>query len=359
MDLTTYLNRNIDGLFRRALSTALRDPRESAFLFRQAHRQARAAAKRRRSEQTGDTVPAFLIASVASACNLRCAGCYARADGACNTETSRLLPAARWEELFAEAAALGISFILLAGGEPLTRMDVLEAAARVPGIVFPVLTNGTLFDAAALRLFDRHRNLLPVCSIEGDAAQTDARRGAGVYHLLEQTWRAFRTRGILFGASVTVTAENHLRVTEAAFLVELRKQGCGVVFFVEYVPADADAALHPPDDAQRAACNARLRTLRAAYPDLILIAFPGDEAQTGGCLAAGRGFFHISAAGGAEPCPFAPVSDVDLHTGSLADALRSPLFRTLRENGMLALPHTGGCALFGKKERLESLAGKE
>ncbi|ADU25750.1 radical SAM/SPASM domain-containing protein [Ethanoligenens harbinense] len=359
MELTAYLNKNIDYLFRRALSAAMRNPRESTFLLRQAHRQARAAAKRRRSEQTGQAVPAFLIASVASACNLRCAGCYARADGACNTEEACLLPAARWAELFEEAAAMGISFILLAGGEPLTRVDVLEAAARVPSAVFPVLTNGTLFDAAVLRLFDRHRNLVPVCSIEGGQTETDARRGAGVYHLLEQTWRAFRARGILFGVSVTVTAENHLRVTEAAFLGGLRAKGCGVVLFVEYVPADANASLHPPDDAQRAAYSARLLTLQTVYPDLILIAFPGDEAKTGGCLAAGRGFFHISASGGAEPCPFAPVSDVDLHTGSLADALRSPLFCALRENGMLAMAHDGGCALFGKKAELESLAGTE
>lgn len=354
MDLASYLSEQIDRLFRHALSSCLRNPRESAFLLRQMRFQKQAANTRRRRTADGKPAPAFLIASVASACNLHCKGCYARAEGACDAETAQLLPAARWGELFRQAVTLGIPFILLAGGEPLTRMDVLETAAQVPEIVFPVLTNGTLFDEIALRLFDRHRNLVPICSVEGGPEETDARRGSGVYHRLEQTWQGMRARGILFGVSITVTAENHLCVTDPAFLKDLHKHGCGIVFYVEYVPADAHAPLHTPDAVQRAVFADRLECLRAEFSDLILIAFPGDEAETGGCLAAGRGFFHINATGGAEPCPFAPASDIQLRTGSLEDALQSPLFERVRQSDLLALPHAGGCALFGKDLQPES-----
>ncbi|MFT8887452.1 MAG: radical SAM protein [Ethanoligenens sp.] len=359
MDLTNYLSDHIDRLLRRALKAAWQNPREGAFLLRQARTQKQAAEKRCRRQRAGTPVPAFLIASIASACNLHCIGCYARAEGVCGTEETQSLSAERWSELFQEATEMGISFILLAGGEPLTRMDVLQSATQVPQVIFPVLTNGTLFDTAALQLFDKYRHLVPICSIEGGAEETDARRGTDTYGQIEQAWRELHARGILFGASITVTAENCMEVTDEAFVGDLRAKGCGIAFFVEYVPADANALLHTPDDVQREAYTTRLEALKTRFKDLILIAFPGDEVETGGCLAAGRGFFHINAAGGAEPCPFAPVSDVNLRTGSLEDALRSPLFEDLRRNGKLAMPHAGGCALFGKKAELESLVGKE
>ncbi len=63
------------------------------------------------------------------------------------------MDAKRWGELFREAYALGVSFILLAGGEPLEREDVLEEAAKTPELIFPVFTNGTLFTPAMLKRF--------------------------------------------------------------------------------------------------------------------------------------------------------------------------------------------------------------
>ncbi|KAA6315182.1 hypothetical protein EZS27_034321, partial [termite gut metagenome] len=39
---------------------------------------------------------------------------------------------------------MGISFILLAGGEPLLRKDVLVAASKIKEVAFPVFTNGTV-----------------------------------------------------------------------------------------------------------------------------------------------------------------------------------------------------------------------
>jgi len=63
--------------------------------------------------------------------------------------------------------------------------------------------------------------------------------------------------------------------------------------------------------AQRPQGRARLAALRAEMPGLF-VAFPGDEDLYGGCLAAGRGFVHISPEGRLEPCPFSPFSDVSL-----------------------------------------------
>ena len=72
----------------------------------------------------------------------------------------------------------------LAGGEPMIRRDVIEAAGKKPGILFPIFTNGTFMDEQYFELLDRCRNLIPIMSIEGDKENTDARRGTGIYDQL-------------------------------------------------------------------------------------------------------------------------------------------------------------------------------
>lgn len=108
---------------------------------------ARASRLRKESEKNGLHIPPFLIASISSKCNLHCIGCYARADGMC-TEGGKNdeMTAEEWKKIFTEADEIGVSFILLAGGEPLIRKDVINTAAEFKHIAFPVFTNGTLID---------------------------------------------------------------------------------------------------------------------------------------------------------------------------------------------------------------------
>lgn len=87
----------------------------------------------------------------------------------------QLLSTKDWERIFAEAEDLGISFILLAGVEPLLRQDVLRAAGLHRKILFPVFTNGTMLLDPGLRLLEDNPNLLLVLSIEGNEKETDGR----------------------------------------------------------------------------------------------------------------------------------------------------------------------------------------
>ena len=99
---------------------------------------------------------------------------------------------------------------------------------------------------------------------------------------------------------------------------------------------------------------------RLAYADLIFLSFPGDEKELGGCLASGRGFFHIGPDGSAEPCPFAPYSDSNVAEMGLRQALQSPLFRKIRAAKALGWEHTGGCTLFEHRDEIEKMmAGSE
>ena len=98
-----------------------------------------------------------------------------------------------------------------------------------------------------------------------------------------------------------------------------------------------------------------LSEIRNDYDDMLFISFPGDELEAGGCLAAGRGFFHINSKGDAEPCPFSPYSDINVRNASLRDALKSKLFTALREDSLLTKEHVGGCVLFEHRDRVAQL----
>ncbi|MEL7608076.1 MAG: radical SAM protein [Bacillota bacterium] len=356
-DLQQYLSDGVEELVSSILRAALGNPRESAFVAKFALYAKRASALRTKAEHRGEHIPSFLIASITDRCNLKCAGCYARANHACSGEgADDALSAHEWAGIFDQARALGISFILLAGGEPLLRADVLREAAKLPEILFPVFTNGTLLDDGIYEILDKNRNLLPFLSLEGDRSSTDARRGQDVYDTLLKKMDSLKKRGILYGASITLTKANIAEVTGDAFLDALRARGCKAVIFVEYVSADHASSEIAPTEAERAYLEGRLAELRSRENEMIYLSFPGDEKESGGCLAAGRGFFHINARGGAEPCPFSPYSDTSLRERSLKEALSCPLFLSLRTGGLLTKEHAGGCVLFENEETVKRLS---
>lgn len=358
-DLQEYLTRGVERVVSEALRATLKDPKESAFMLRFAVATKSAAKKRKKLEELGEHIPTFLIASVTSECNLHCAGCYSR----CNHATVDAAPVCQltgdeWLRIFSEADELGISFILLAGGEPMLRRDIIEAAAQKPDILFPIFTNGTYMDERYFELFDKCRNLLPVMSIEGEKAITDKRRGEGIYDRLIGNMDELHRRGLIFGASVTVTRENIREVSSDSFLQKLSDRGCKAVIFVEFVPVTEDSKDLAPGDEEREYLRGEIMRLREERPDMVYISFPGDEKSSGGCVAAGRGFFHINSHGGAEPCPFSPYSDVNVRNTSLREAMRSPLFTALRDGGILMDDHAGGCVLYEKRELVEALLTK-
>lgn len=355
--LSTYLNTAIKKLIKDVLKGTLSNRKETAFLLSQA-RQQRENAKKRGAHPN---MPVFLIASITSACNLHCAGCYARATGMCGDAPAGAEPLTvpEWEHIFVQAEELGISFILLAGGEPLLRRDLIGAAARHTSIIFPIFTNGTLIDAEYTKLFDENRNLVPVISIEGGIEETDARRGSEIYMSILASMGRLRAEKILFGVSVTITTENLAEVTSAAFLDLLRDQGCRLVFYIEYTAIDHGSKELELTPAMHEELDARMTEIKAAYPGMVFISFPRDEKHMGGCLAGGRGFFHINPYGSAEPCPFSPYSDRNLRNVSLLDAVNSPFFTRLIDAGLVGGEHDGGCALFEHEAEVIALVNKE
>ncbi len=355
-DLQNYLIEGVEGVVKEAIKATLKNPRESAFMLKFAKATRTASKKRREAEDNGEHIPPFLIASITSKCNLHCAGCYSRCNHATtDAEPVSQLTSEEWLKIFDEADELGISFILLAGGEPMLRRDIIEAAGKKQNILFPIFTNGTFIDEQYFALFDKCRNLVPIMSIEGSREITDKRRGKGIYDKLIANMEEFKKRGLIFGASVTVTTQNYKEVTSDEFLNSLSDRGCKAVIFVEYVPVTEESSELAPSDTEREYLMNEMRRLREERPEMVYIAFPGDEKSSGGCVAAGRGFFHINSHGGAEPCPFSPYSDVNIRNSPLREAMHSPLFIALQSGDILLDDHDGGCVLYEKRELVEAL----
>lgn len=355
-NLERYLSDGVRDIVSKAVKATLTNPRESVFLAKYSLSAKKAERIRREYENNGEHIPPFIIASITSACNLHCAGCYSRANHACvDCPPVGQMSADEWEIVFKEAVQLGIGFILLAGGEPLLRKDVVSAAAKYPEIIFPIFTNGTMLDDEYFSLLDEHRNLIPVVSIEGHKQSTDLRRGEGMYDKVLAAMARMKERRLTFGASVTQTTANTDEITSDEFIGGLRENGVKIVFFVEYVPVAADTAYLAPSDTEREIMEKRLNDIRERYTDVLFISFPGDEKSSGGCLAAGRGFFHINSHGGAEPCPFSPFSDINVKNTSLREVLKSPLFSTLRDENVLTGEHVGGCVLYERRGIVENL----
>ena len=355
-DLTAYLTAGVERIVSESLRATLKDPRESAFMLKFASTSKKASKRRAKNEKkNGLHVPPFLIASITSSCNLHCAGCYSRCNHATSDEAPvKQLTGEEWLKIFTEADELGISYILLAGGEPMLRRDILEAAGKMKNVIFPIFTNGTYLDEKYFKLFDKCRNLVPVMSIEGGKEETDSRRGAGIYEKLLSNMEEFKRRSLLFGASVTVTTENVHEVVSDEFIDGLYARGCKLVVFVEFVPVTEESKRLAPNEKERTILRDGIARLRETK-EMVFLSFPGDEKSTGGCVAAGRGFFHINSHGGAEPCPFSPYSDVNVRDTSLAEALNSPLFTALRSGDILADDHVGGCVLYEKRAEVEKL----
>ncbi len=355
-DIQEYMTKGVERVVSDAIKATLKNPKESAFMLGFAKSTAAASKKRKAAEKVGEHIPPFLIASITSKCNLHCAGCYSRCNHATvDAEPVSQLTDGEWLRVFEEADEMGVSFILLAGGEPMLRRDVIKAAGKRKNILFPIFTNGTYMDEPYFNLLGECRNLIPIMSIEGKKENTDARRGEGIYDRLIANMDELQRRGLIFGASVTVTTENVREVASEEFLDELASRGCKAVIFVEFVPVTDESEHLAPGDEEREYLAGEIARLRNERPEMVYISFPGDEKSSGGCVAAGRGFFHINSHGGAEPCPFSPYSDVNIRNTSLREAIHSPLFTALQSGDILMDDHDGGCVLYEKREQVEAL----
>lgn len=195
-----------------------------------------AAERRLKAREAGIRVPAFLQADISVQCNLSCQGCENA--GIHTKHQEALLSVNEWDNLFREAEQLGIRFFFLTGGEPLMEREILERAARYRNCWFLVFTKGTLLDEAYIQFFSDHRNLVPMLCLDACSDINLAKGGKSsyLYESLMYSMDALSRRDIVYGVSVTLTAENRNRVLTRGFLDGLNRRKCnGVLYLIQDV----------------------------------------------------------------------------------------------------------------------------
>lgn len=296
---------NLDQFFNEAVDINLTNLRQCGFWIKTMNHQVLAAEVRQQRQEKGLPSPPIMICSITKRKNLVCKCCYTRSE---KIRNGMEITPQRFEHLSREASGIGTNIIMIAGGEPLMRRDILEAAGRVKETVFPVITNGTLLNSDYIRFFKKNRNLIPVLGIEGDSERMDERRGRGLYEKVISVAEVLRRSKMLFGLSLILTRDNFDRLTNPEVLQHYHKLGSRMFFLVEYLPATDEDAIHRISADQKNRLPELLKKVRQQLPGLY-VCLPGQEEQYGGCLALGRGLSHIDPTGDVEPCVFAVLEN--------------------------------------------------
>ena len=305
------------------------------------------------SRELGVAVPTLILVDPTSACNLRCPGCWAGEYKKTDSLEPELL-----DRIFSEAKELGIYWIVFSGGEPFAYKPLLDLVANHPDMGFMAYTNGTLIDEKTADRLAELANFSPAFSLEGWREQTDARRGAGTFDKVMQAMDLLRERGVLFGASVTVTRDNVELLFSDAFIDFLVEKGVVYEWSFHYIPVgrnpDVNLMLTPE---QRAWLARRVPQLRREKP--ILIAdFWNDGEAVKGCIAGGRFYFHINAAGEVEPCAFAHFAVDNIRGKSLKEVLQNPLFKAYQKRQPFNGNHLAPCPIIDRPQALRDIVAE-
>ena len=180
-DLTSRIKEVDPQLSRVIVPWVVEHPRYLPGFMRLARTIGQSRRVRARALENGVKVPPFLVLSVTSRCNLRCAGCYAGAVGTVTNKPLRPgLDLADWESVVQQAIDLGVMAFMVAGGEPFLVPGIADLFRRHADRLFLVFTNGTAITPRDFETLTGCSNTVVVVSVEGDRELTDLRRGRGV-----------------------------------------------------------------------------------------------------------------------------------------------------------------------------------
>ena len=244
------------------------------------------------------------ILAVTRRCALRCQHCsdwdLLRADEA--------LSEGAVVEIAEALAGLGAVHLELTGGEPLLRLEAVEAVCRAlaPRVDVWVLTSGFGLDArTAARLRAAGAVGVAVSLDHWDPARHDAFRGMpGIFERAAEGARAAAAADLVVALSLTATRE--IQSEDLARYARLaRDLRAGFVRILEPRAvgrwAGRDVALEP------AQVDLLLRFARAANAersDLPVVELPALSQRTVGCFGAGDRYLFVDAEGFAHACPF-------------------------------------------------------
>lgn len=178
----------------------------------------------------------------------------------------------------------------------------------------------------------RVKNFVPAISLEGDEAAPTAAGASATYKKVIHAMELLRERKLLYGISSCYTSVNYDSITSDEYYQNLIDLGAYFIWYFHYMPVGNDAAPELlPNPKQRETVYRRIRHLRATKP-LFAMDFQNDAEFVGGCIAGGRRYLHINAAGDVDPCVFIHYSNANIRECTLVEALQSPIFMAYHDN---------------------------
>lgn len=282
--------------------------------------------KRKAFAQNGGFYPpGFFVISPSMKCNLKCYGCYAG-----YYDKRAELTFEEIDSVLNQAKEMGIYFCVVSGGEPMFHPRIMDIFQKHNDVIFQMYTNGSLINEATCRRLAEVGNVIPAISIEGYQGETDERRGKGHFDRVMQAMDLLREARVLFGFSATLIRQNADLLSSDAFVDLMISKGCVLGWYFMYVPIGREPNLElMPTPEQRGRQVERLAELRATKP-ILLADFWNDGPVVGGCISGGRKYFHVNAVGDVEPCVFCHFATHNIRTSTLRDAIRAPLFQSIR-----------------------------
>ncbi|MCS7150072.1 MAG: heme b synthase [Caldimicrobium sp.] len=305
--------------------------------------------------KTNNFVPRLIAWELTRTCNLDCIHCRASAsrgtyEGELTTdEVFRILE---------EITEVGHPIVILTGGEPLLRVDLLEIARKATSLnLKPVLaTNGTLLTRElALELKDAGISRVSI-SLDGATAKThdDFRKMPGAFEGALRGIHVLKEVGLSFQINTTVTAVNAEELPKVHQLAKALGADAHHIFLLVPVgrgkelaedslsPEKYEAILHWFYE-QRERSELHLKATCAPHYYRILrerakadgkeVTYEtfGLDAVTRGCLA-GTGFCFISHQGVVQTCGYLEIPCGDLRKNTFREVWEgSEIFNKLRD----------------------------
>ena len=299
-------------------------------------------------------VPWAILLDPTSACNLKCTGCWAAEYGHAQNLT--------YEDICSiidQGRELGTHIYIYTGGEPLVRKDdLMRICEKYPDCAFLCFTNATLIDEAFCQDMIRVANFVPAISAEGNEHTTDERRGKGTYAKIDRAMELLKQHNLPFGISACWTRANADTIATEENMDWMIEKGALFCWYFHYMPVGraAGADLIPTPE-QREHMYHFIRSMRGKKP-IFTLDFQNDGEYVGGCIAGGRRYLHINAAGDVEPCVFIHYANVNIHDVSLVEALQSPIFMAYYEGQPFNKNHLKPCPMLENPDVLPQVVAK-
>ncbi len=300
----------------------------------------RAVRAYRKRTRRGELFPPFLFLALTHACNLRCNGCWIQ-----TRDTPKQLPLDDVHRLIEAGKRQKAYFYTLLGGEPMIYPQLWDIVQTHPECYFQIITNGMFFDAANVDRLRRFGNVTPLVSIDGFAAENDARRGQGTFEAAVEGIERLQKAKVLFGVATTVTGRNLDEVTADDYVRYFIDRGAMYLWYYVFRPMGPDPSPEFCVDREKMLhFRRRLLALRRRHPIILIDTYWNAVGEAVCPAALGLGF-HIGPSGSIEPCPplsFACETVCD-NGGDLFRTIDQSRF--LRDFQQFVAERTRGCVI--------------